>query len=328
MKPFKNTNNIPVVFASDSKYASYLEVTLKSAVDKFSKDYNYDIIILENNIGEKNKKRLLKLSKENISIRFFDITKAIQDEDKFYISNHISTATYYRLFIPEILKEYKKIIYLDIDLLILEDLSKLYNVDMGDNLIAAALDLPLHIKYLNDEDFEYKKFRDYLKQELNIKDGNSYFQAGVLVMNLEQMRKDNITQKSIEILNSGKKFILHDQCILNKLCHGKVHYISNSWDSYKLNIEKLLYNNQRKSYMTSIKSPKIVHFTGQGSKKAWNGYMSNKWAWVWNYKSLSLDNGIFLYSKLFLERLNKTLKRELYRRVHLTNSTVKLMYFK
>ena len=59
MKPFKDTNNIPVVFASDEKYVSYLEITLKSAIDRFSKDYNYDIIILENNIGDKNKKRLL-----------------------------------------------------------------------------------------------------------------------------------------------------------------------------------------------------------------------------------------------------------------------------
>ena len=61
IKPFKNINNIPVIFASDENYAPYLGITLKSATDKFSDDYNYDIIILENNIGDENKKRILKI---------------------------------------------------------------------------------------------------------------------------------------------------------------------------------------------------------------------------------------------------------------------------
>ena len=327
IKPFKNINNIPVIFASDENYAPYLGITLKSATDKFSDDYNYDIIILENNIGDENKKRILKLSKENISIRFFDITKAIKNEDKFYTSKHISTATYYRLFIPEILNEYKKIIYLDIDLLILEDLSKLYNIDIGDNMIAAVLDIPLHAKFINNEFLEYRKCRDYLEQELNIADGNSYFQAGVLVMNLDQMRKNNITRKSIEILNSGKSFVFHDQCILNKLCYGKVCYLPNCWNSYKSNLHISLEHNLQEMYADGITNPKIVHFTGKGSMKAWNGFMNNKWAWIWNCKSLSLENGILLYLKLFLERLKNTLNKEFCRRVRLTCSTMKLIYF-
>ena len=132
---------IPVFFAIDDRYIPFLGVALKSLVDNTSKDNKYAIKILYTNVTEKNKLRIKKYEKENISIEFVDLNKQLEEiKGKLYTRNYFSNTTYYRLFIPELYSEYDKAVYIDSDTICLADIADLYNVDMEDNLIAGVSD--------------------------------------------------------------------------------------------------------------------------------------------------------------------------------------------
>ena len=119
---------IPVFFAIDDRYIPFLGVALKSLVDNTSKDNKYAIKILYTNVTEKNKLRIKKYEKENISIEFVDLNKQLEEiKGKLYTRNYFSNTTYYRLFIPNLYPQYDKVIYLDGDIVVLGDISELYN---------------------------------------------------------------------------------------------------------------------------------------------------------------------------------------------------------
>ena len=77
LQPAFDNNNIAVALASDNNYAKYLSVAIISLTDNMSKDYNYDIVILEDKIKDKNKWLLLEKVKDfkNVSMRFIDISE-------------------------------------------------------------------------------------------------------------------------------------------------------------------------------------------------------------------------------------------------------------
>ena len=77
LKPAFNNNNIAIAFASDENYVKYLSVAIISLTDNMSKDYNYDIVILEDKIKDKSKLLLLEQVKDfkNVSLRFIDINR-------------------------------------------------------------------------------------------------------------------------------------------------------------------------------------------------------------------------------------------------------------
>ena len=137
----KEVNEIPVFFAVDNGYIPFLGVALKSLIDNTSKKNKYAIKILYTSVTEENKARIKKYEKENISIEFVDLNKQLEEiKEKLYTRNYFSNTTYYRLFIPELYPQYDKVVYIDSDTICLADIADLYNVDMGDNLIAAVSD--------------------------------------------------------------------------------------------------------------------------------------------------------------------------------------------
>ena len=86
----------------------------------------YDIIILYNDISEKNQ-HLISMAardKQNISIRFIRVCEYF-DAGKFFVDQHLSVETYYRLIIPEIMPDYYKILYLDCDMVADHDVAEL-----------------------------------------------------------------------------------------------------------------------------------------------------------------------------------------------------------
>lgn len=87
---------------------------------------------------------------------------------------HITTETFYRFLILDILKDYKKVVYLDCDMIICHDVAELYRVDMGENLIAATLDAD----FAGQCNIKTSDMREYCKETLGINDVFTYFQAG------------------------------------------------------------------------------------------------------------------------------------------------------
>lgn len=213
---------IPVFFAVDNGYIPFLSVALRSLIDNTSKENIYAIKILYTNVTEENKIKIKKYETENISIEFVDLNKQLEEiKEKLYTRNYFSITTYYRLFIPELYPEYDKAVYIDSDTVCLSDIAELYNTDMGDNLIAGIPDGVIQAIDI---------FKDYVERVVGVADYNNYFNAGVIVMNLKELRDYKFEEKFIYMLEKIKFEVAQDQDYLNRLCKGRVKILDYSWN--------------------------------------------------------------------------------------------------
>ena len=219
-------DSINIVFATNDNYTLILAVAIYSLIQHTSQDKNYDIIILETNLANENKKILADLAqnKENISIRFYN-TQNIFNKTNFFHRSYYTKDTYSRLFIPDIMKEYNKTIYIDADTLILHNVEELYNTKLEDYLVAGCRNYNLINNFYYNQDI-----KKYYTESFPLKDIHKTINAGVLVMNLEKMRQINFSEQSIEILKICKHLLFQDEDILNYICTDKTKIISTIWN--------------------------------------------------------------------------------------------------
>ena len=217
-----NLDVIPIFFAIDDGYVPFLAVALESLIENSSKQYYYSIKVLYTNISEENKKKINKYKRENVNIEFVDLNYYIEKvKDKLYTRDYYTNTTYFRLFIANLYPQYNKAIYLDSDIVVLGDIAELYNQDIGDNLVAAAPD---------DVIQTIKVFQEYAEKVVGVSDYRNYFNAGILLMNLDEFRKFDFQDKFLYLLETIKFTVAQDQDYLNRLCKGKVKIIDKAWD--------------------------------------------------------------------------------------------------
>lgn len=272
MKPVFNENCVPIVLAANDEFSPYLATMIQSIIDNSNSNNYYDIIILHKDIDEYNKNSIIKMSSEfkNISIRFYN-TSALIDDRNFFVDKHLSVETYFRLLIQDILLDYEKILYLDCDMVVEDDVALLFNSDIEGCLLGAVKDIDYAGVYK-----ESNERRNYTQNILKLNNPFNYFQAGVLVMNLKEFRK-RFTVKELLDVATSYKWKHHDQDVLNHLCEGHVKFIDMSWNvvidwknnfSSRMDIAKCAPRNMYYEYLESRKNPKIVHYAGY--QKPWN----------------------------------------------------------
>ena len=219
-----NKQTIPIFFSSDDNYVPFLAVAINSLIENASKDYNYEIIVLNSDLTSENIERIKKYQNEYVNIEFEDVRPKIENiigALSLRLRDYYSISIFYRLFIPSLFKNYSKAIYLDADIVLVDDISKLYNEDMEGYLVGGVPD-----EVVNNSEV----FREYSVKALDLEPGN-YFNSGVLLMNLDEFRKEKIEEKFLHILEKYNfDVIAPDQDYLNFLCKGKVKYVNRGWD--------------------------------------------------------------------------------------------------
>lgn len=218
----KELNKIPVFYAVDDNYIPILGASLKSLIENSSKGNNYEIKILYTNVSEKNQERIKKYEQENVSIEFVNVSEQLKEiNSKLYTRNYFSKTTYFRLYIPELYPQYEKALYIDSDTIVLTDIANLYNEDIGDNLLGAISDGAIQA---------IPVFQEYVEKVVGVRDYNNYFNAGILVMNLDELRKYKFQEKFLYLLEKIKFEVAQDQDYLNRICKGKVKILDFSWN--------------------------------------------------------------------------------------------------
>lgn len=222
MKTGLTNKHIPIFFSTDDNYIPYLDVAISSLIANASKGYKYRIIVLNTGLKSENIEKIKKNEQEGFTIDFIDIGKHVEDiKSRFKDVYHFSVVTYYRLFIASLFPEYDKIVYLDCDLVVLGDVSELYNTDLGESIIGAA---PEQFVQNTDE------FRAYAEKALGV-DPDGYVNAGVLVISLDKFREHRIEERFIDLISSYDFDLLDpDQAYINFLCSGKIHMLPNGWN--------------------------------------------------------------------------------------------------
>ena len=218
----KDSSVIPIFFAVDDGYIPFLAVALESLIHNASKEYYYTIKILYTKLEEYNKEKIIKYENDNVKIEFVDLSYYLEElQEKFYTRDYYTKTTYYRLFIPNLYPQYDKAIYLDCDVTILGDLSELFNIDLEDNLIGAVPDASVGL---------IKEFSDYTERVVGMADYRRYFDAGILLMNLKEMRKFDFQSKFLYLLENIKFSVSQDQDYLNRICKGRTKMLDSGWN--------------------------------------------------------------------------------------------------
>lgn len=294
---FKNTNKlkkvepvskeaIPVILSADDRFAPFLEVMIRSIALKASEDRIYDIVVLHSNITEKNQKVIKDFNqKDNFMIRFVNVDDYF-DRSKFFVNQHLSVETYYRLIIPEIMPAYHKVIYLDCDMVVEKDVAELFDLDLNGNIVAAVKDLDIagQVKTnMND-------ISKYIREELGISNPFDYAQAGTLVLDLDALRQITSSEELLKVATS-KSFRCHDQDVLNKMFAGKIHYLPQEWNvimdwenppvhTSRMQFLKMAPREMYNEYQVARTHPFIVHYAGY--QKPWECVDCDMAEYFWN----------------------------------------------
>ncbi len=278
-------NVVPVVFAADNNYVPMLTTSIYSMLKNASSNRSYDVIVLERDITEENKQYIKQfLSRfSNAVVRFYDVSRYIDGFNLTTSNAHISVETYYRFIIQEALPFYSKLLYLDCDLVVDDDVSPLFDTELGHNAIAAVPD----IDFIGNLNMKNGERAEYVKKQLHMRNAYGYFQAGVLVMNLDRMRRIHTVREWLEIA-SKPGYIYNDQDILNVECEGQVTYLDYSWNvmhncAGRVNgVFDFAPADVYKAYMDSRKAPKIVHYAGFDKpwKNPWCDFAPLYWSYA------------------------------------------------
>mgnify|MGYP003291688077 FL=1 len=217
---------IPIFFTIDDSYAPFLAVALNSAIKNSDPQRNYKAIVLYQDLGADNISRLQSLQTENFKIELMPIRanmEALDDRMSNRLRCDYFTLTiYFRLFIPSMFPQYDKGIYIDSDVVLTDDIAKLFDIDIGENYIGACNDLSIA---------DIPPLVAYTEKAVGV-NAKEYINSGVLLMNLKKMRDDDLEGHFLSLLNKYHfDSIAPDQDYLNAMCNGKIYYLEEKWDT-------------------------------------------------------------------------------------------------
>lgn len=302
---------IPIVFASDNNFIKYASVCIYSIIKNSSIEKNYTIYILHSNITTENINKIKKIiiGYPHISIIFINCLPFFAKID-LAVRMHVSKETYYRFIIPNIFKNFEKVIYLDVDTILQKDISELYDINIEGYAVAGVKDYIFEgmcIKKIPTcKETDGIPADSYAKYYLNI-DSTNYIQAGVLIFNIEYILKNKL---DIELFSHfDKSYWFLDQDILNIVFDNHKFYLDIRWnvahgngelDSFFRELPVRLHD----EYFKARETPFIIHFAGE--KKPWI-YPNISFAEeFWRYARISP-----FYEEILLEMCNLRVNRKL-----------------
>ena len=290
--PAFEKNNIPIVLSSSAYYVPYMAVTIQSIIETSSPKNNYDFILIHKEISEYDQDtiRRLAMGKNNISIRFIEISNNYTTLN-FNYRNDVAAAveSFYCVLLPEILKNYSKCICIDCDLVVLHDIAELYHVDVDKYMIAAVHDIDgignmfADLKGKNPSSIMHGR-ANYLIKTMGLKKIEDYFQSGVMLFNLDEWRNTYTTD---EILNIACADWIQwgDQDTINILCKNRVKYLDMAWNVVvnhnNLQLKMALQYGPKyllDEYSLARKEPKIIHYAGT---KPWKISFCDMFIYFW-----------------------------------------------
>lgn len=169
------------------------------------------------------------------------------------ISHHVSLATYFRLMLGSVLpSEIDKLIFIDSDTLVLHDIADLWKMDLCGSVLAAVEETGVGTAH---------------RTALGLAPGDSYFNAGVLLLSLRQWREMNFEARCLQIISEySNRLRFWDQDVLNVCLRGKWKRLDPRWNV----LTSVFHTSRNASTIDSaIADPAIVHFSGAGSCKPW-----------------------------------------------------------
>lgn len=276
---------IPIVLTFDDNMSLPAAVCISSILTSAQEDTFFDFHILYSG----HKPHIVGLDKitsrfPNMSIKYRSVGNVFENA---YEIRGITTAAYYRLLAADLIPEYDQVIYADVDMIFRMDLSSLYKLDLQENYLGAVYALGLNTEV---------KSRKYVAS-IGLVPGN-YFLSGFLLMNLSKIRKDNLTNKFIELSKNNYKY--QDQDIINILCKDKIisiPYVYSmtvaAFEAISMNTDLLQTKYMNYSYDKDPLQYSNIHYNGI---KPWKDWCPNLDQWWDCYRKSPIYDPAFYFS--------------------------------
>ena len=305
------SQDIHICLVSDNNYMIHTAETIASVLCNSNLRDTYHFYILASGITTKNKKKLDKLKK----IRDFTIEYPYIDYAKLEIfkkvkrSKWVPLDTFNRLLMPDLLPNVDKALFLDSDIVVLQDIAALYATDVSDCFIAGV------------EDLNYAG----LVRMLGYSNEYTYINSGVYLMNLDALRKNNYYQHIVDVVNQEyMKYTVAEQCVINSCFHEHIKLIPHKWNMYHIFLYRPQYNfipYNIDAWNDGFRNPAIVHFVGPDKP--------------WSYDSKHPYRNQYLkylrktpWKNLYYINLLKRFKNFLYSKNKYVSSSVKVSQYK
>lgn len=277
----RKNQTINILCATDDNYVPYCGIMLTSVFENNTESSICAYILIDKPLSAHNNKKFNQLAKKyKQQIECILVDKSYLEHFPIKGMDYWSIATYYRLYAAELLpKTIDRVLYLDCDIIVTSSLASLWDIEMKDIAICAVPDIFI--------------YSDEYQNRLHYPTSNGYFNAGVVLMNLDYWRTHSIGQKCLDFLGEHYDWIVaNDQDVLNAILHDKKIDLPLKYNFQLQFLSNHFFNLQTKEMqeqiMKTINNPIIMHYAY--SIKPWSVmYYKMPFSNLWKeYKHKSL----------------------------------------
>ena len=213
---------VVIALASDERYFPGLYCAVASALSHLDPAREVELKVLDGGLSQASRdtfSKLIDLIRGVMGLEFVTVNPSVFG--KATPGPGESHMTYCRILLPRLL-DVPRLIYLDCDVLVLRDLAPLFDLELSpDKVLAAARD---------SETLSLGDDSPSIADAINLPREGAYFNCGVMLMNLDELRKQDVFERAVEFLNRKSAYRFWDQSAINFLLYGKIHELPEYWN--------------------------------------------------------------------------------------------------
>lgn len=293
----QQSQHLHLCCCTDDNYAQHCAVMLCSLFEN-NRAHTFTVHILINTLKDEYKKSLKKLAESyNSEVLFYEVDSTLLEGCKYRSLRPLSEAAYYRVLLSSIIPtNIDKILYLDCDIVVIGDVGELFEIEL-DGYPLAAVQEPVEI------------CEDHRRQ-LSIPYGESYFNSGVLLINLDYWRKNDSQTSLLEFSKRDRFVYCHDQDALNYVFKKQWYRLPPKWNKSNTATLELIDFYHILDKREYIKDARIIHYIDE--PKPWYGIYGTRYRKLykkylkisgWKSINIKVKNPLNLYKRVFISRL-------------------------
>jgi len=253
---------VVIALASDERYFPGLYCAIASALSHLNPARKLEVKVLDGGLSQLSRITLSKLAGRiggDVGLEF--VTADASVFGAATIGPGQSRMTYCRILLPQLVNV-PRLIYLDCDTLVFRDLSDLFDLELAPRKVLAGV--------RDSETLSLSQDSFVLAKAMNLPAEGAYFNSGVMLMNLDDLRRQHFVESAVDFLNrwSGK-YRFWDQSAINFLLHRQIDDLPEHWNraSWRFDAQQ---NNDLDCVLHYTKSaPWIVETAGPAQVLFW-----------------------------------------------------------